>query len=66
MGTAQSCVRGGLEWTLGRIFLPEGVEHGRFPREVTSAPGLTVSERHLDNAHLSFDLISDDLVRQLD
>lgn len=42
------------------------VEHGRFPREVISAPSLPVSKSHLDNAHQGFNLISGDLVRQSD
>lgn len=71
MGMIQSCVRDTpFRVDIGKnfffFFYQKVVEHGRFPREVISAPSLPVSKSHLDNAHQGFNLISGDLVRQSD
>jgi len=52
MGMVQSCIRGGLDWTLGSISYTERmVSHwNRLPSEVVDAPSLSVFKRHLDNA----------------
>ena len=51
MGMAQSCARGGLDWTLRSIFsLKGGQTLNRLPGEVIDAPCLSVFKRHLDYA----------------
>jgi len=69
VGMAQSCARGGLDWTLGSISLPRGwVKHwNRLLREVANAPSLSVFKRLWTTPLTTrFNLVSPALVRQLD
>jgi len=49
---ASSCVRGGLDWVLGKVYSPKRVTKcwKRLPREVVEAPSLEVFKRCVDLA----------------
>jgi len=51
---ASSCVRGGLDWVLGKIYFTEGVvKHWtRLPRAVVKLPSLEVLKNRVDMALL--------------
>lgn len=51
-GMAQSCTRGGSDWTLGKLLLPQGWSNQGtgFAMEVVSASCLSVFKRLLDSA----------------
>lgn len=53
VGMAQSCTKGGLDWTLENFDLPKefGQTLEQLPREVFNATSLTLFKRPLDNAH---------------
>lgn len=65
---AQSCTRGGSDWTLGKVSIIRVVKHcNKLPEQVVDASCLSVVKRCLDNVlrNMLYLLVGPEVVRRL-